>query len=687
MLNHRLDFRRIPRSLLIATSIIVLFFPISSAYGSAYSSLSLEPRTVVSSPPVFLQAGTAGSSLIYDNKTSAKVTTTAPAPTPTYYPSSNNTVTGTYVSGSVPASVQTVDADYFIVRSASSASSDTSYYPSSYSLVGSTTYVSGSTSDLVSNDFAYMTFRSYPSATSNQTLYAHKETTTISGTNYYLLKLNSSDIVGGTTLNASAGTIGRKLMGKFVYQLTGVSSIPASTWTIYYRAFRDTGSSAAHGDVDILIRMSNGTVRTTIATNVANSLDLSTAWFTLSATYSWTAYTVIAQTDYLEIDYYIEVTTAQVGKLVYLKIDDSTLATTDQTRATNIYLPSQYTSEVEFTGSSNTGTWTQLVWTVDSAWTAGSVSVTIQVYNYTLGQYPTSGNGYNSYTSSSTANTDETRTQTITTNSQDFRNTTGYWQIKVKGVKSTTTQFDFKADWVEFKPTYYSQYTVSTEFSFSSMTTNTPTWLNFTVVSEFDIASVSVTIQVWNYSSSPQAYVTSGQGYLTYTSSGTNETKLLNINTNPQFYTSNGNAKIKITGVKNTPTQYQQKLNQVKLLYSYSSSSNYNYVLKVVNQGSDAWKIRLKAYSNSSITRLNNCTIYFHNSSDGTSRQIYINNGAYVNQTGPWYDLPSPALTERYIAVTLQANNSQVSYVYVYLEILVPTKSTYAQYVITFEIT
>jgi len=117
-----------------------------------------------------------------------------------------------------------------------------------------------------------------------------------------------------------------------------------------------------------------------------------------------------------------------------------------------------------------------------------------------------------------------------------------------------------------------------------------------------------------------------------------------------------------------------------------AAASNYNYVLKIVNQISDLWKTRLKAYSESNIGRLNNCTIYFRNSSDGTSRQIYIENGAYVNQTGPWYDLPaSPA--ERYIVIALQASNSQVSYVYVYLEILVPNKTTYAQYVITFEIT
>jgi hypothetical protein len=195
---------------------------------------------------------------------------------------------------------------------------------------------------------------------------------------------------------------------------------------------------------------------------------------------------------------------------------------------------------------------------------------------------------------------------------------------------------------------------------------------------------VSATIQVWNYSSS--AYVTSGQGYLAYVSSGANETKFRLITTNPQFYASNGNAKIKITGVLTTTTQYQQKFNQIKLVYNYSSASNYNYVLKIVNQVSDAWKIRLKAYSQSNIGRLNNCTLYFRSSLDGTSRQIYIQNGAYVTQTGPWYDIEaSPA--ERYIAVTLDANNSQISYVNVYLELLVPNKTVYVQYVITFEIT
>jgi hypothetical protein len=684
MLDCITDFSKISRTCFSVITMLILLFPAGLTYGSVYASLLSEPEVTVAAPPVALQEGAVGSSLIYANGTSARINAVAPAPTPTYYPSSYNIVTGTYSSGSVPASVQTADTEYFVTTSAGTASSTTSYNPSGCNLLGNTTFASGSTSDLVSNNAVYMTLRSYAGASSAQTIYFHQETMTIGGSSYYLLRLSSAD-AAGTTLSADAGsTVGRKLMGKLVYQLAGVSSIPASTWTIYYRAYKGHNNNEAHGDVDILVRMANGTVRSTVATHVANSGALTTLPSTVSGTYSWASYTVVDQTDYVEIDYYIEVTAVKSGYFVYLRIDDNTLSSTLQTRAANVYLPSEFTSEVEFTGSSNTENWHQLTWTIDSAWTVGSTLVTIQVYNYASGGYPTSGNGYTNYTSSSTANTDETKNQTITSNPTHFRNSTGYWRIKIRGVKSTTPQFDCKTDWVEFKPSYYTEYSVSTEFLFSSMTSNTPTLLNFTVVSEYDATGVSVTIQVWNYTSS--SYVTAGEGYQAYSSSGSNETKLLSIGTSPEFYTSNGNARIRIAGVSSTTTQYQQKANQIRLVYSYNSSSNYNYVLKIVNQVSDSWKIRLRVYSQSNIARLNNCTIYFHNSTDGTSGQIYIISGSYTQQTGPWYDLPSsPA--ERYVSLTLEASSSETSYVYVYLDVLVPDKTTYVQYVLVLEIT
>lgn len=313
---------------------------------------------------------------------------------------------GTLISGNY-ANTQASDGSY---ERFSEEIAPVSYYPSAYSLVGSTSYVSGFLSDLQSDNGVYMIFRSYPSASRAQTLYAHQETTSIGGTTYRIQSLSSSDKTG-TTLTLSADTNGRKLADRFVYSLAGVASISASTWTIYYRVIKSSSAIDAHADVNIFVRRADGTVRTTIATNVANSGALTTSWSTLSGTYAWAAYTVVDQTDYLEIDYYIEVTNSSPSKTASLRIDDNTLAVTQQTRASNIFLPSEYTSEVEFTGSSNTQSWTQVVWAINSAWTTSSVSVTLQLYNFTLGGYPTSGNGYISYTSSATANTDETKTK------------------------------------------------------------------------------------------------------------------------------------------------------------------------------------------------------------------------------------------------------------------------------------
>jgi len=112
-------------------------------------------------------------------------------------------------------------------------------------------------------------------------------------------------------------------------------------------------------------------------------------------------------------------------------------------------------------------------------------------------------------------------------------------------------------------------------------------------------------------------------------------------------------------------------------------TTTYDYVLKAVNQVGDLWKVRLRAYDQSSIGRLSNCTIYFYDGG-GVSRQIYILNGAYSQQFGNWYDLTGSSTV--YIAMTVSATSTGTSYVYVYLEVLVPGISTYNLMVITFEI-
>jgi hypothetical protein len=904
----------------------------------------------VSSPPVILEEGTAGTSTIYTNKTSAKVSVAAPTPiTLPYYPNSYNVVTGTHLSGSVPASVQAVDTDYFIVRSSATGTSTTAYNASGYNLFGSTKYLSGVLSDLQSDNNVYMTFRSYVSA-SNTTaktdaFIAYRSNTgtnttsspknrpwdgdtaawnaevemspsagspvrwvrtavcpiearsfekiviTLSDDRYYDAYVwdgtawNVTNNIGyhtGTTFYkcfdvAYEKTTGRALL---VYSRGSTSNeIGYKIWTfgsgwgsenlfalgrttgivyfinlasapgtrsgtgddneialIYLDANKDvhgyvwTGSewsemgATAVWDAAVAIiskeciavayEQTTGEALfiwgdsvvtdfqyktwdgTTLSGNTP--LDIAAAayvggWCTLKADPSsddlvfvvgtsstlyseletaywsgsaWTVHTehdaAIDSNAQRPYDFAWEPTGGK-GLLVYgttadyityktftapdtwvgptnvemgsggthpwvqlrtntrsisgdMKILGAVLEATyfdlggirwDGTTFTKIGVntftaattiinyecfemefnnfgdPTEFTSEVEFTGTSDTQSWIQLVWTIDSSFTATSVTTTFQLFNYTADAYPESGDGYITDT---IGTTDVTKTQTITTNSTNFRDGSGNWRIKVKGVKIAATQFDFKADWIEFKPTHYSEYTVSTEFLFSSITENTPMQLNFTAVSQYNISSVSVTIQVWNYSS--LSYVTSGEGYLTYTSAGANETKLLSINTNPQFYTSAGNAKINITGVLTTTTQYQQEINQIKLDYSYGTLFTYDYVLKVVNQvpPPDAWNISLKVYDSSNIDRLLNATISFY---DGASSdQIIVGNGNITQSEGPLYNLPGGVGSTVKISMSnLQASTSGTSYLYVYLKILVPDTTTYSLYIITFEIT
>jgi hypothetical protein len=163
-------------------------------------------------------------------------------------------------------------------------------------------------------------------------LYCHRETTTIAGMTYFLLKLDTPADTSGVYLAASTGSVGGVLWAKFVYQLTGIVKILASTIYATYRAY--TGGGTVNAEIDILIRKADGTVRTTIATGVSKSANLGTSWATYTgANYSFAEYTVVDQTDYLEIDYIANVTARKSGQYAYLDIDDSTLALANQTRS------------------------------------------------------------------------------------------------------------------------------------------------------------------------------------------------------------------------------------------------------------------------------------------------------------------------------------------------------------------
>jgi hypothetical protein len=328
-----------------------------------------------------------------------------------------------------------------------------SYNPSGYAPSGSTSLVSGSVSNLKSDDGVYMIFRSYNSGnTTVQPIANMNFTSDATGWVYG----ESADTVATGAWDTDSGrtdpgcynfTIVDNLatafysIDQFINYSFTVDPLPSQA--IVYGSVRLTSDDDFLFWAEIrLVRPDNSVTTVWVGDTYSGSTAFDSGWinvtvdassnFTLTGTYQLSLFTH-SETDDLG-------SAATKATLVHYW-DDAGITLT---------VP-KYTSEVEFTGSSNTEDWSQLSWTVDSAWTVGSVNVTLQLFNYTLGDYPTSENGYIAYTSGDTPNIDETKNQTITVNPTDFRNATGYWRMKIKGVKATDTQFDFKVDWIEFK--------------------------------------------------------------------------------------------------------------------------------------------------------------------------------------------------------------------------------------------
>jgi len=152
-------------------------------------------------------------------------------------------------------------------------------------------------------------------------------------------------------------------------------------------------------------------------------------------------------------------------------------------------------------------------------------------------------------------------------------------------------------------------------------------------------------------------------------------------------YLTTSNFTIRFKGGNETSDTFQDSwsIDAALLNTCTFTETTYDYVLRVNNTVTDAWEIRLKKYSDSSVSRLQNCTIYFHNFTDGTSAQIAVKNGSFESETGPWYDLDS--LETIYIAMTVKANSMGTAYVYAYLEIRAQGTNTYVQYKVAFAIT
>jgi len=90
-----------------------------------------------------------------------------------------------------------------------------------------------------------------------------------------------------------------------------------------------------HADIDVLVRQADGTIRSTLTTDVANTSNITdTDWQTFTATFSFDEYTVVDNTDYFEIDLFAHATTNLSGENVTVDfhIDDPALPLVDQPR-------------------------------------------------------------------------------------------------------------------------------------------------------------------------------------------------------------------------------------------------------------------------------------------------------------------------------------------------------------------
>ncbi len=323
------------------------------------------------------------------------------------------------------------------------------YYPIEYNSLGATTRISGTSTHLQSDDSVYMIFRSYQSSnttiqpianmnfTSDATGWAYGETNDVNDfASGAWSSTGGNDDSGCYDLITSDTSATQSFdVEQWVNYTFTVDTIPMQA--IIYSSYRYTSDGDATSTPKIKLVRPDGSV-----------VDV------------WTGSTVIlsagSDTNHTYVSADAASTFTSVGTYqLSLCTHANSLKASDKTTVHNYWDDAGITladpictAEVEFTGSSDTYMWTELNLTVDSSWTVDSVYVTIQVFDSTAGQYPTGGEGYLAYTSG-TANIDETKNQTVAITPAHFRNSTGYWKAKVKGVKKTDAPFDFKADLIK----------------------------------------------------------------------------------------------------------------------------------------------------------------------------------------------------------------------------------------------
>lgn len=162
---------------------------------------------------------------------------------------------------------------------------------------------------------------------------------------------------------------------------------------------------------------------------------------------------------------------------------------------------------------------------------------------------------------------------------------------------------------------------VTTVFFFTGLVSDSPQSLWLKIVLKHNKDGTNVVIQAYNYAS--MDYASSGQGFISYTASGSDETKWLNITSGASNFVSGGKAKIRIDSTYSQ--NFNQWTDQMKLDYSYTTSElAYDTLRKYTIMVSDDVSGNARPYA--SLVIFSNGT---HVSFEGLSNPAYVNADEY----------------------------------------------------------
>ncbi len=362
-------------------------------------------------------------------------------------------------------------------------------YPSTLNPIGSTTIVYGSLADLRSDNGAYMQLRSHPAAyntigfdnygstTSSGSSMSWQHTT---GSGNDRILLVSVDIARGASSTApttiTAITYGgvsltqvtsavytstvNPQVRSYVYILVNPTSGTNTISVTFASSTYAVGGSVTYTNVNQAtpIQASNST--TSYGSSQSVSLTASGTYskvlFGHLGTYRATTYSI--SEDSGQTNRWSQTSQQYKGVGSDKAVTSGVVATSWSTSrsvssvAIAVLLEptpgsgTTYICDAEFSGSSNTETWNNIAWTIDSSATTDNVDIIYQLYNYRTGQYITSGDGY---LTDILGTSDSIKTQTISTSLSDYRDALGNWKIMVNATK-LSTQFDLRLDLVKY---------------------------------------------------------------------------------------------------------------------------------------------------------------------------------------------------------------------------------------------